>query len=116
MIPDEEEISKISPEIMDKNIETIFLTLLKLHFILIKDTGVFPLDPGKLLKEFMKPLSLEIGIPFDFKLSSYKKINNFSKFVIILSCMKIKSKYQNCEVVSFENSKLKDKLNYYIFM
>jgi len=76
---DEEDVSKITPEIMDQNIENLFLTLMKIHFFPIRDTGVFPLDPGKLLRDYMKPLSLEMHLPLDFKLSSYKKINNFLK-------------------------------------
>jgi translation initiation factor 1 (eIF-1/SUI1) len=69
----------LSQEENDKNIISIFLTLLKLYF---KDNKeLFPLDPGKLLKEYMKPLSAEMNIVFDFKNSSFKKINSFLKFM-----------------------------------
>jgi hypothetical protein len=67
----------LSQEENDKNIVSIFLTLLKMFFKENRD--LFPLDPGKLLKEYMKPLSMELNLPFDFKNSSFKKINNFLK-------------------------------------
>lgn len=77
---DETEIllSKMSPEEMDENINLVFLTVLKL-IILPKKDEIFPLDPGKLLKDFLKPMANELEVLFDFKYSSHKKINNYLK-------------------------------------
>lgn len=69
----------IPVEEMDKNIEILFLTICKLH--LKENPELLPLDPGKLLKDFLKPLSIEMILPLDFKLSSHKKINNYLKFL-----------------------------------
>jgi hypothetical protein len=63
---------------MDKNINLIFFTLLKMEIIPKKDE-ILPLDPGKLLKDYMKPLANEMNLQFDFKYSTHKKINNYLK-------------------------------------
>ena len=80
-VAEESEIlSKITPEEMDENINTILFTSLKLVIIIKKDE-IFPLDPGKLLREYLKPLALELDLPFDFRYSSHKKINNYLKYL-----------------------------------
>jgi predicted ribosome-associated RNA-binding protein Tma20/translation initiation factor 1 (eIF-1/SUI1) len=61
----------------DKNLLTLFLHFIKLH--LKENKEILPLDPGKLLKDFLRPLSVELSLPFDIKTSTYKKINNFLK-------------------------------------
>jgi len=77
-IEEKEEEIKISPEKMDENIYDVFLTTLK---ICITDE-MLPLDPGKLYKEYMKKVAKELNLPFDIKVSSYKKINNFLKSIM----------------------------------
>lgn len=67
----------LSQEENDKNILTIFLHLIKLY--LKENKEILPLDPGKLFKDFLRPLSLELSLLFDIKTSTYKKINNFLK-------------------------------------
>lgn len=67
----------ISKEEMDQNIDEVFLTTLKL---LVKNDDL-PLDPGKFLKDFMKPVAKQLNLCFDFKNSSHKKINNYLKTV-----------------------------------
>ena len=67
----EEKENNISKEEIDENLDIIFLTLCKLHLQKEK----FPMDPGKLYRDFMKPLSEEIHKEINIKLSSYKKVN-----------------------------------------
>lgn len=64
-----------SQEEIDEHFDIVFLTLCKLHLQQEK----FPMDPGKLYQQFMKPLSDELHLYIDIKLSSYKKINNYFK-------------------------------------
>jgi len=71
-------LSKISPEEMDENINLVFFSVLKLA-VLPKKDELFPLDPGKLLKDFLKPMANELHVLLDFRTSSYKKINNYLK-------------------------------------
>ena len=69
-------IENIPPqEEIDEHFDIVFLTLCKLQLQKEK----FPMDPGKLYQQFMKPLSEEIGLFIDIKHSSYKKINNYFK-------------------------------------
>lgn len=75
----------LTPEENDNNINTLFLTM-ALWFKHNRDKPqnenngpLFPMDPGKLLKDYLKPLSAELNLPFDFKNSSFKKINNYMK-------------------------------------
>lgn len=72
-----EELSEAIPsqEEIDEHFDIVFLTLCKLHLQQEK----FPMDPGKLYQQFMKPLSEELHLYIDIKLSSYKKINNYFK-------------------------------------
>lgn len=62
-------------EDIDEHIDIVFLTLCKLHL----NKEKFPMDPGKLYQQFMKPLSEELKLFIDIKQSSYKKINNYFK-------------------------------------
>lgn len=71
-------LSKITPEEMDENINLIFFSVLKLA-VLPKKDEIFPLDPGKLLREYLKPMANELDMLFDFRFSSFKKINNYLK-------------------------------------
>lgn len=77
VVEEKEILIEISPEEMDKNIEIVFLTALKM--IIQPQEDMFPLDPGTLLRDYLRPLAQEMNIPFDFKLSSHKKINNYLK-------------------------------------
>ena len=63
---------------MDENINLVFFSALKLA-VLPKKDELFPLDPGKLLKDFLKPMAHELEILLDFRASSHKKINNYLK-------------------------------------
>ncbi len=71
-------LSKITPEEMDENINLVFFSVLKL-IVFPKKDEIFPLDPGKLLKDFLKPMGSELDILIDFRFSSFKKINNYLK-------------------------------------
>jgi len=71
-------LNNITPEEMDANINLVFLSILKIVVFPKKDE-LFPLDPGKLLKDYLKPMANELGIFIDFKYSSFKKINNYLK-------------------------------------
>lgn len=73
-----EMLNKMTPEEIDENINIIFLTIMKLIAIPKKEE-IFPLDPGKLLKDFMKPMAQELGLLFDFRNSTHKKITNYLK-------------------------------------
>ena len=70
-----EEEEKISTEEIDENLDIVFLTLCKLHLQKEK----FPMDPGKLYHDFMKPLGEEIHKNINIKFSSYKKVNEYFK-------------------------------------
>lgn len=75
-VEEEENIDNIPPqEDIDEHFDIVFLTLCKLQLQKEK----FPMDPGKLYQQFMKPLSEELGLFIDIKHSSYKKINNYFK-------------------------------------
>lgn len=77
---EEEEDKKIelpSEEEIDEHLDIVFLTLCKLH---LKEEK-FPIDPGKLYNSFMKPLSSELKLFIDIKLSSYKKVNDYFKYL-----------------------------------
>lgn len=76
-IINEQNIEIPNKEEIDNNLITIFLTLCKLHL----KNETFPMDPGKLYSSFMKPLSEELKINIDIKLSSFKKVNDFFKFL-----------------------------------
>ena len=69
--------NNISKEEIDENLDIIFLTLCKLHL----EKEKFPMDPGKLYHDFMKPLSDEIHREINIKLSSYKKVNEYFKYL-----------------------------------
>ena len=66
---------KISKEEIDENLDIVFLTLCKLHL----EKEKFPMDPGKLYHDFMKPLGEEIHKNINIKFSSYKKVNEYFK-------------------------------------
>ena len=70
-----EEKEKLSKEEIDENLDIVFLTLCKLHL----QNEKFPMDPGKLYHDFMKPLSEEIHKDINIKYSSYKKVNEYFK-------------------------------------
>ena len=70
-----EENGKITKEEIDENLDIVFLTLCKLHL----QNEKFPMDPGKLYHDFMKPLGEEIHKNINIKLSSYKKVNEYFK-------------------------------------
>ena len=70
-----DEDEKISKEEIDENLDIVFLTLCKLHL----QNEKFPMDPGKLYHDFMKPLSEEIHKKIHIKYSSYKKVNEYFK-------------------------------------
>ena len=73
---EDKKVENIPPqEEIDEHFDIVFLTLCKLQLQKEK----FPMDPGKLYQQFMKPLSEEIGLFIDIKHSSYKKINNYFK-------------------------------------
>lgn len=72
-----EVISNETKEEIDANLDIVFLTLCKLHL----QTEKFPMDPGKLLKDFMKPVSMQLNLNINLKQSSYKKINNYLKYL-----------------------------------
>ena len=74
---DEKVENNISKEEIDENLDIIFLTLCKLHL----EKEKFPMDPGKLYHDFMKPLSDEIHREINIKLSSYKKVNEYFKYL-----------------------------------
>ena len=74
---DEKVENNISKEEIDENLDIIFLTLCKLHL----EREKFPMDPGKLYHDFMKPLSDEIHREINIKLSSYKKVNEYFKYL-----------------------------------
>ncbi len=77
---EEEEDKKIelpSEEEIDEHLNIVFLTLCKLHL----QEEQFPIDPGKLYNSFMKPLSSELKLFIDIKLSSYKKVNEYFKYL-----------------------------------
>ena len=74
---DEKVENNISKEEIDENLDIIFLTLCKLHL----EKEKFPMDPGKLYHDFMKPLSEEIHREINIKLSSYKKVNEYFKYL-----------------------------------
>ena len=59
------EENNITKEEIDENLDIIFLTLCKLHL----QNEKFPMDPGKLYHDFMKPLSEEIHKNINIKLS-----------------------------------------------
>ena len=69
--------NNLSKEEIDENLDIIFLTLCKLHL----EKEKFPMDPGKLYHDFMKPLSEEIHREINIKLSSYKKVNEYFKYL-----------------------------------
>ena len=69
--------NNLSKEEIDENLDIIFLTLCKLHL----EREKFPMDPGKLYHDFMKPLSDEIHREINIKLSSYKKVNEYFKYL-----------------------------------
>jgi len=93
----QEQEEKVSKEEIDENLDIIFLTLCKLHL----QNEKFPMDPGKLYHDFMKPLSIEMHKNINIKFSSYKKVNDYFKYL---------SKEKN--LVSF--SKAKGQNNFYI--
>ena len=64
-------------EEIDKNLNTVFFTLCKMCL----QNEKFPLDPGKLYKELMKPLAEEMNVNIDVRMSSYKKISEYFKFL-----------------------------------
>ena len=72
---EEKEEIKLSKEEIDENLDIVFLTLCKLHL----QNEKFPMDPGKLYHDFMKPLSEEIHKDINIKYSSYKKVNEYFK-------------------------------------
>jgi predicted ribosome-associated RNA-binding protein Tma20/translation initiation factor 1 (eIF-1/SUI1) len=72
-----EEIISYSKEDIDKNIDIVFLTTIKL----IIKPDMLPLDPGKLYKDYLKPVAEELDLNIDFKLSSYKKLSNYMKYL-----------------------------------
>ena len=74
---EEKGVNNISKEEIDENLDIIFLTLCKLHL----EKEKFPMDPGKLYHDFMKPLSEEIHKDINIKLSSYKKVNEYFKYL-----------------------------------
>ena len=78
---EDEKVDKVeinlSKEEIDENLDIIFLTLCKLHL----EREKFPMDPGKLYHDFMKPLSDEIHREINIKLSSYKKVNEYFKYL-----------------------------------
>ena len=78
---EDEKVNKVennlSKEEIDENLDIIFLTLCKLHL----EKEKFPMDPGKLYHDFMKPLSEEIHREINIKLSSYKKVNEYFKYL-----------------------------------
>ena len=74
---EEKGVNNISKEEIDENLDIIFLTLCKLHL----QNEKFPMDPGKLYHDFMKPLSEEIHRDINIKLSSYKKVNEYFKYL-----------------------------------
>ena len=69
--------TNITKEEIDENLDIIFLTLCKLHL----QNEKFPMDPGKLYHDFMKPLSEEMHKNINIKLSSYKKVNEYFKYL-----------------------------------
>ena len=69
--------NNLSKEEIDENLDIIFLTLCKLHL----EREKFPMDPGKLYHDFMKPLSDEIHREINIKLYSYKKVNEYFKYL-----------------------------------
>ena len=75
--PEKPEEINITKEEVDENLDIIFLTLCKLHL----QNEKFPMDPGKLYHDFMKPLSEEIHKYINIKLSSYKKVNEYFKYL-----------------------------------
>ena len=93
----QEQEEKVSKEEIDENLDIIFLTLCKLHL----QNEKFPMDPGKLYHDFMKPLSIEMHKNINIKFSSYKKVNDYFKYL---------SKEKN--LVSF--AKAKGQNNFYI--
>ena len=93
----QEQEEKVSKEEIDENLDIIVLTLCKLHL----QNEKFPMDPGKLYHDFMKPLSIEMHKNINIKFSSYKKVNDYFKYL---------SKEKN--LVSF--SKAKGQNNFYI--
>jgi len=74
---EQNEEEKITKEEIDENLDIVFLTLCKLHL----QNEKFPMDPGKLYHDFMKPLSEEIHKNINIKLSSYKKVNEYFKYL-----------------------------------
>jgi len=103
------EENNITKEEIDENLDIIFLTLCKLHL----QNEKFPMDPGKLYHDFMKPLSEEIHKYINIKLSSYKKVNEYFKYLskeknlITFS----KAKGQNNDYITkinFDNDIIKD--------
>ena len=74
---EENEENNITKEEIDENLDIIFLTLCKLHL----HNEKFPMDPGKLYHDFMKPLSEQIHKNINIKLSSYKKVNEYFKYL-----------------------------------
>ena len=74
---EEEKEEKITKEEIDENLDIVFLTLCKLHL----QNEKFPMDPGKLYHDFMIPLSEEIHKNINIKLSSYKKVNEYFKYL-----------------------------------
>jgi predicted ribosome-associated RNA-binding protein Tma20/translation initiation factor 1 (eIF-1/SUI1) len=103
-----EEEHKYTEEEIDNNINTVFFTALKL----VIKPDMLPLDPGKLLKEYLKPLASELNLYIDFKKSSYKKVNNYLKHLQkqdLLTFVKPKN-LQNEFIthISWENPLIKD--------
>ena len=106
---EEKEEIKLSKEEIDENLDIVFLTLCKLHL----QNEKFPMDPGKLYHDFMKPLSEEIHKDINIKYSSYKKVNEYFKH---LSKDKnlitfTKAKGQNNDYITkinFENNLIKN--------
>jgi predicted ribosome-associated RNA-binding protein Tma20/translation initiation factor 1 (eIF-1/SUI1) len=106
---DREEEQRYSEEEIDKNINTVFFTVLKL----VIKPDMLPLDPGKLLKDYVKPLSKELNLYIDFKQSSYKKFNTYLKHLQkqlnLLTFVKPKN-MQNAFItnISFDDPLIKD--------
>ena len=70
-----EEEENFNKEEIDENLDIVFLTLCKLHL----QNEKYPMDPGKLYHDFMKPLSEEMHKKIHIKYSSYKKVNEYFK-------------------------------------
>lgn len=65
-------------EIINDNILKVFYTIIKFSSRLNEE---LPIDPGKFLQNFMKPVANDFKIVLGFKKSMWKSINNFLKFL-----------------------------------